>query len=183
MKLMVLLVLALAVSAVPLQAQDGTIALYFTEDGLNYSRYVDFSDFTIEAYVIVYVEDIVTGALYRLEMDGIDVMVISETYTPGSIVIGDMLSGVAVSLPFPESGFGGEPVFVGTVTFLNLAAPGVPEVDFQIVPHPTQGTPVYSDASFLMQPLTGLSSGIGVGAGVPDTDHEFTWGRVKSLYR
>jgi hypothetical protein len=175
-------IIAIALSAGTLMAQDGTIAAYFTDDGITYSRFIDYAAFTYDAHIVIYVEDDVYGAAYSLDFDGTGLNLIDETYPEGSFHVGDMLSGVEVGLNNPVSGYGGQPVFVGTATFFNNIYPNVPDVTFEIEPAQIYQTPVYSDGAVL-QPLSGLASAIGNHAGVVESDEGTTWGEVKALFR
>ena len=175
-------IIALLLSTSPLLAQDGTIAAYFTQDGVNYSRFVDFAAFSYDAHIIIYVEDNVEGAAYSLDVVGSGLNLVDQTYPENSFHVGDILSGVEVGLMNPVSGQGGQPVFVGTATFFNNIYPNVPNVSFEIMPAELYQTPVYSDGAVL-QPLSGLVSALGDHAGVVGADEGMTWGRVKALCR
>jgi hypothetical protein len=182
MRGLLLVIFALVLSITPLLAQEGTIAAYFTADGINYSRFVDFAAFTYDAHIMIYVEDDVHGAAYSLDFDGTGLNLVEETYPENSFHTGDMLTGVEVSLFNPASGYGGQAVFVGTATFFNSIYPNVPDVTFEIMPAQFYQTPVYSDGA-VAQPLSSLVSAIGDHAGALEPEDEITWGRVKALYR
>ena len=81
-KHLLVVILALVVST-PLMAD--TIGVYFTQDGETYSRYTQFSNFTYEGYVTVYVEDVVDGILEALEQPG-EGRVLVVDHHPGRLI-------------------------------------------------------------------------------------------------
>ena len=180
-KHLLFVILALVVSATPLLAAEGTIGVYFTENGVDYSRYAQFAGNDgplIYGHVILFVEDVVRGGSFMMTVDSPEVAVISEAYPP-NVAIGSIMTGLDLGLNDPIFGFLGAPVELVTVTMINNVYPRVPNVNFDIVAAFSNAAPIYADGGAVVYPLVGLPAALG------DTvDNENgSWSNVKALFR
>jgi hypothetical protein len=178
-KHLLFVIIALVAAVTPVLAQEGTIAVYFSPNGVQSSRYAQYSDFLYEAYVTIYVEDVVRGASFALDIANAEVSLISETYPAGTVYVGDMLTGVDLGLVDPLYGYLGNPCVVGSATLLNNVYPAIPNVDFMILPTAGQAFPIYAAADSQTYPLLGMPSALG------DTiaNDDMTWSGVKNLFQ
>jgi len=126
-------------------------------------------------YVIIFVEDIVQGASYSLELVGTEAAVFGQDFTDG-LQIGDAFAGgIEVGLTDKQYGFSAMPVIIQSVTLLNTVYPAPAHVELFVTPHPAYGSAVYADGEEVIHSL-----GICQGA---VSNEEGTFSEMKSLYR
>jgi len=134
---------------------------------------------TFTGYVLVFVEDVVGGASYALQIRDLDdalndELLLASAVYPDGLQIGSALTGVEVGFSFPQYGFLGTPVLVSTLTFVNISG-GQAQAAIDVLPHPAYGDAVYADGGAVLHVLSPLMDAI--------ANENMTFGNVKSLFR
>ncbi len=158
-----------------------TIGVYWDEAGTVSQN--NGIGFTFTGYVIIFVEDVVTGTAFQLQLDG-DIAPLTITY-PDGLQIGDAYAGgVEIGMSNAQYGFLGTPVLVATMQFLNTSTDpsGVAHATVDIVPHSTYMDIIYTDGSgaIAAAPLAGGAGNTGFQA---IANEDMTFGGVKNLFR
>ena len=173
--LLITLALLLAVSA---NAQ--TIGVYWDEAG-TVTEIPGLAP-TFTGYVVIFAEDVVSGAAYGLQIRDLDlgdggapeILFASATYPAGLQIGNEFAGGIEIGLTNVQYGFLGDPVVISTLEFVNISG-GVAHAAVDVLPHTTYGDALYADGGAALHALSPLADAIA------NEDMSFT--NVKNLFR
>jgi len=167
------LLMLFLIIAIPATLMGGHLRAYFDEFG----TITEFTteDPIVEVYVIIFVEAVVQGVAYELELSSDNLELISATYPPGA-VLGDPMNGVELAMSEWYYGLWGNPVLVTTLSFLNH---NNSPTYLTTTNHENYETIVYSGSTGVLFPLSSRTSVFGT----PVANADMSWGAVKNLYR
>jgi hypothetical protein len=174
--LFVMLALLVATTAM---AQTGSICVYWDEAGTIQDASLIESGNAPEpvytGYVIIFVENSVSGASYGLELVGTEASLLNTEF-PEGLQIGDAFAGgVEVGLTSFQYGYLNYPVIIQTLTLLNTNYPNPAHIELLVTEHPAYGSAVYADANEVIQTLEICQGAVANEAG--------TFSGMKSLFR
>ncbi len=131
-----------------------------------------------EAYVIIFVEDAVTGASYTVnvidENPANPVVYLGSDY-PAGLQVGDPFTGIEVAFTGTQYGFLGTPVIVETMHYLKFVPANWDATTFSLTPHPNYMDLIYGDGEGTIQTLVTCAEAV-------DNDAS-SFGEIKSMFR
>lgn len=157
----------------------GTICVYWDEAGtIQDASEVEVGNVPLPVYtgyVIIFVEEVVSGAAYSMEVIGNEAIVISQAFPPG-LQIGDaLLGGVEIGLTDPVYGFLGTPVVISTIEVLNAVYPQPAHVELVIGAPNGYTTAVYANGAAELAVLETCQAAV--------ANEDLTFSNVKALFR
>lgn len=157
-------------------AQSPSVGLYFDTDGLNSTAVLNGgNDEFYDAYILAFSDRSIDGAAFMLDIFP-DIELLNVAY-PGGSAIGDLKTGVEISLDSPALG-APQPVVLAELTLftgLNLVYYG----RLNTVPHPDLPFVALTPAGEAPAPAEGTCAWLTV----PVDEQKTSWGGVKTLYR
>jgi len=126
-------------------------------------------------YVIIFIEDVVTGAAYGLEVNGAGALVVNPTY-PAGLAIGDPLNGgVEIGMTDPSYGFLGTPVVITEFDVINALYPQPLNAGITVVAPEGMTHPIYANGAAILGPLETCQTAV--------ANEDMTFSNVKALFR
>lgn len=153
----------------------GSIGVYWDQNGFepDPNWVYDEVPLVYEGYVVVFVEDIVTGAAFGLVDYRNDTTLLNMEY-PVGLQIGDAWSGgVEAGFTNPMFGFLDTPLIVGRLALINDVYPNWARIEVEVLPHPDYGAVVYADGEAHLVHLHPQ----------PVTNDTLSFGDLKLLFR
>lgn len=175
---LLLVTLALLVGTAAM-AQVGNVCVYWDEAGtIQDATGVENGGAPMPVYtgyVIIFIEDVVTGASYGLSVDGTEAFIATQSF-PAGLQIGDALAGgVEVGFTDAQYGFLGTPVIVSTLTVVNAVYPQPAHIGISVTSHPAYGTAVYANGAAEIGTLEICQEAV--------ANEDMSFSNVKSLFR
>ncbi len=160
-------------------AQVGNVCVYWDVDGtIQDASGIENGNAPQAAYtgyVIVFVEDVVSGASFGLNVIGTEAFIAGFSY-PEGLHIGDpLVGGVEIGMTNPEYGFLGTPVIVAELVVVNAVFPAPAHIEVQVTAHPAYGTAVYANGNAEIGVLDICQNAVG--------NEDLSFSGVKALFR
>ena len=167
----------LLLTCAPAFAQSyGTMGVYWNPEGtyLYPSQANDSGGGLVyRGYVVLFVEDVVRGAAFRLDFRSNEAL-IGETTYPAGLQIGEAWNrGIEIGFTEPYYGFLTRPMVMCEFLVINDAYPEMARFDVGVYPHPDYGAAVYADGEERIVAVELMPVG----------NEAMSFGDVKSLFR
>lgn len=178
-KHLIVALLTLLVGTAAMAQVPGTICVYWDAEGtIQDASEVEVGNAPLpfyEGYVIIFVEEVVSGAAYAMDVVGNDAIVVNQSFPPG-LQIGDALTGgVEIGLTDPMYGFLGTPVVISEITVANVVYPNPAHVEIVVRAPDGMTNPIYANGAAELAPLETCQAAV--------ANEDLTFSNVKSLFR